>query len=85
MNKRQLKALMKREQLKVLGPQDAAWTEIAEDEKQLEAIRVRGFETESDICLVQDCITLVLAEITYRRTEMLINEVAELDEPVNGA
>lgn len=57
--------------LKAIASQDAAWTEIAEKGKQLQAILKRGFQDESDTTLVQEAITLVLAEIAWRKAELL--------------
>lgn len=68
---------MNKQQLKALAAQDAAWTEIAEHEKQLETILIRGIETESDISTLIGCIHLVLGEILHRRAEMNEVEVAE--------
>ena len=57
--------------LKALASQDAAWTEIAEKEEQLQGMLKSGFQNESDIALVQETITLVLAEIAWRKAELL--------------
>ena len=56
--------------LKAIASQDRAWTEIAEKEEQLEKILKNGFQDESDIVLVKDAITLVLAEIAWRKVEL---------------
>ncbi len=56
--------------LKAIASQDAAWTEIAETEEQLKAILERGFQDESDMVLMKETITLVLAEITWRKAEL---------------
>lgn len=50
--------------------QDAAWTEIAKKEEQLKALLENGFQDESDIVLLQETITLVLAEIMWRKAEL---------------
>lgn len=70
--------------LKALASQDAAWTEIAEKEEQLCAVLKRGFEDESDITLVQETITLVLAEIAWRRAELMKLQADNESELVVG-
>ncbi len=57
--------------LKALASQDAAWTEIANKEAQLETILVNGLQDESDMELIQGTIMLVLEEIAWRKAELL--------------
>lgn len=57
--------------LKALASQDRAWTEIAEKEEQLQALLQNGFQDESDIVLMKETITLVLAEIAWKKAELL--------------
>jgi len=59
------------QRLRTVGKRDAHWTELTKREKEIKQLSQRGFQTDSDIKLMQNCLITILAEIKWRKAEML--------------
>ena len=46
---------------------DQLWASLAEKEQQITELKEHGIRTESDIPLLELCLTTVLGEIKWRR------------------
>lgn len=65
------------QRLRAIGKRDAHWSELARREEEIEQLKERGFETESDVELMINCLVTVLAELKWRKAEMLAEQLPD--------